>query len=83
MPEKEMRTYFWTEFKLMVLSEGPLETKHLNDLPALVNDGPCVMHTFSSQCQQVKARTIAQMLNSAGSEPVFFGLSPTGAFSNN
>lgn len=83
MPEKEVRKYFWTEFKLMVLTEEPLGTTNLDDLPALVNDGPCVMHTFSSQSQQVKARTIAQMLNSAGSEPVLFGLSPAGAFINN
>jgi hypothetical protein len=83
MPEKEERKYFWTEFKVMVLSEQPLKTTNLEDLPTLVNDGPCVLHTFSSQSHQVKPRTIAKMLNNAGSDPAFFGLSATGAFSNN
>jgi hypothetical protein len=81
MPENQKRTYYWTEFIVAVLSEEPLEQKSLEDLPALINNGPCVMHTFSSQSRQAKPCSIAKMLKGDGNEPEFIGLTLNGATS--
>ena len=83
MPEAQKRKYYWTEFTVAVLSEEPLEEKTLEDLPALINNGPCVMHTFSSQSHQAKPCSIAKMLNGTGGEPEFIGLTMTSAHINN
>lgn len=50
----------------------------LEGLDYALSEGPCVMHTYEEATAEVDPAEVARLLDEAGSEPAFFGLTPEG-----
>ena len=76
------KKYYKNVFKLVVLSEEPIEDIDLSDINYEVTEGHWVLHTFVCDPKEVSPKQMVDLLNDAGSEPGFFQLNDDGTLND-
>ena len=75
------RQFYLNTTTVVWLSEEPPEVAYDGTLEGLghrLSEGPCVMHTYSEGGKRVDPAEMARLLDEAGSEAGFFGLTDKG-----
>jgi hypothetical protein len=72
------RKFYKTTFKLVVLSEDPIEDRNFDRVMEECDSGDLVLGSLDASGEMMNGEEAAEALYSAGSEPGFFRLTDDG-----